>query len=122
MIAELYNSELASWGIALQEKPAGVESVPLRVSVRVSERDALLETARRERIELGDWFNAPLHPSEAPQEAFSYVPGTCPHAENAARELVNLPTHPGVDQNAAARALDFLRAHRELLLPPAPSR
>ncbi len=115
-IAHFYCQRLQQWDIALQEEPKGAFSVPLRVPIRVRQRERLLEEARRSRIELGDWFNAPLHPGEVVQEAFGYESGTCPHAERAASGLVNLPTHPGVDRKAAFRILDFLSERREFLV------
>ncbi len=115
-IAEIYHQELRGWGIPLQEEPEGASSVPLRIPIRVRDREGLLQEARHHRVELGDWFNAPLHPGESPQGAFGYTAGSCPHAEQAARELVNLPTHPGVDERAAIRTLEFLSGHRESFL------
>jgi len=120
-IADIYKTQLRSWNIDLQEEQRGAVSVPLRVPIRVRDRSALLEEARRERIELGDWFNAPLHPVEAPQAMFGYGAGDCPHAERAAVELLNLPTHPGVDADAAEGVLEFLGKHRHQLLPTQPN-
>ena len=46
---------------------------------------------------VGTWFTSVLEEAEPP-EAVGYVPGSCPHAEQAARHLINLPTHSRVSE------------------------
>jgi hypothetical protein len=58
----------------------------------VRDRQRLLDEARRCRIELGNWFNAPLHPAETPQGLFGYGQGSCPHAEKAAESAAPDPS------------------------------
>jgi perosamine synthetase len=83
----------------------------LRFPLLVENRPELLQRARRARIELGDWFQAPLHPQGARAEAFGYRDGCCPWAEAAAARVINLPTHRHVDGRAAGRILRFLATH-----------
>ena len=52
----------------------------------------------------------PLHPAETDQAAFGYQDGMCPHAERAAAEVINLPTHRRVGPRGVARTLEFVRA------------
>lgn len=78
--------------------------------------DALLAQAREARVELGDWFNAPLHPDIHESDGLGYRQGMCPNAELLARHSVNLPTHPSVDEREAARILDFLAGHADRIL------
>jgi perosamine synthetase len=88
----------------------------LRYPVLVENRSELLELARRSRIELGDWFNAPLHPDGCNSESFGYYSGACPHAEYASARLINLPTHRHVNEQLAKKIVEFVLAHAEL--PP----
>ena len=88
------------------------EAVLLRYPVLVENRDALLAAARRERIELGSWFESPLHPLPLRlHERFGYVPGTCPRAERVAQRIVNLPLHAGVTPLEAERIAAFFLTH-----------
>jgi dTDP-4-amino-4,6-dideoxygalactose transaminase len=89
--------------------------VYLRYPLRVRDRDQLLEAAREQKIELGDWFNAPLHPDIRQSPALGFNPGTCPNAEHAAKEVINLPTHTRVNRQEAERILDFLEQNKGLL-------
>jgi dTDP-4-amino-4,6-dideoxygalactose transaminase len=52
------------------------------------------------RAVLGTWFTSVLEESVHSRYG-GYVPGSCPRAEEAARHLVNLPTHGRVDERDA---------------------
>ena len=55
---------------------------------------------RRKGIEIGSWFECPLHPEGTRHEDFGYETG-CARIGTAAREVVNLPTHLNVKQRTA---------------------
>lgn len=104
-----YHAELAKIGFAPLDI-AGVESQPLlRYPVRVANKDELLRLAVRKGVEIGSWFECPLHPEGTRQEDFGYENGMCPEAERAACEVVNLPTHLQIDAKTAEHVLMFLR-------------
>jgi dTDP-4-amino-4,6-dideoxygalactose transaminase len=84
-------------------------SAHVRVPTVVENRAAMLAHAQRERVEIGDWFNSPLHPADAASEAFGYRHGMCPVAEWLCERLVNLPTHPRVHESDLDRTLRFVR-------------
>ncbi len=52
--------------------------------------------------------DCPIHPKKANPALFGYTSGLCPEAERAAREVVNLPTHPKVSEKGARRAVKWL--------------
>ena len=60
-------------------------------------------------VEIGSWFECPLHPKETDQAAFGYRDGDCPVAEKAAMEVINLPTHRRVSARDIEKTLDFVR-------------
>ena len=66
----------------------------VRYPVRVADRDAAIRVLRRHMVP-GTWFTSVQEEAVRPT-INGYVEGTCPQAERAARELVNLPTHPRV--------------------------
>lgn len=49
-------------------------------------------------IELGEWFNSPIHPDGSTLENVCYEMGTCPIAEYVAKHNTNLPTHLKIKQ------------------------
>jgi dTDP-4-amino-4,6-dideoxygalactose transaminase len=87
----------------------------LRYPVRVGNKEALLKKAEKQGIELGSWFETPLHGNEAPLSVFAYETGSCPNAERACEQVVNLPTHIGVDMDYAEKVLNFLRTYADIL-------
>jgi dTDP-4-amino-4,6-dideoxygalactose transaminase len=106
-ISARYDGRLRAAGWPITRRPPGASL--LRYPVAVGDKDRLLIIARGEQIELGSWFDTPLHPVPLGQHArFGYVVGQCPNAEHAARNVVNLPVHPRVSAVEADRIAGFL--------------
>jgi perosamine synthetase len=105
-ISAYYEEALRKAGLATPGVPEGATPVYVRYPVRVKDKAAVLRQAAAHRLEIGSWFESPLHPAETPLELYGYRLGMCPEAERAAREVVNLPTHPGVSLREAARVVE----------------
>ena len=74
---------------------------------------ALLQRARKSRIELVPWpVAAPIYPLEHVDElsVYGYRSGACPQAEALAGGLVGLPTHPRITPAVRRQIIDFLQA------------
>jgi len=104
----LYDKLLADAGWAIAADSEDADPVLVRYPVRVRNKQELLAAAVRTRIELGSWFDTPLHQNEAPLEAYQYSSGMCPEAEKACAQVVNLPLHPRVSTATARRTVEFL--------------
>ena len=81
----------------------------LRFPVQVENKASLLASAASTGIEIGSWFETPLHP--LPMEdhpRMQYRPGSCPVAETTARRVINLPLHERVTGSDAARIRRFV--------------
>jgi perosamine synthetase len=108
-MAQLYDLLLAQKGWKVREyDDSRIEPVMVRYPVRIKEKKKALEDAVAAGVELGSWFECPLHPIETPLEAYDYKLGMCPEAEKAAREVVNLPVHPRVNEKAVRKTVDFI--------------
>lgn len=108
-IAQLYDVLLAQKGWKAREyNQDEIDPVMVRYPVRIKEKNKALEEAAGAGIELGSWFECPLHPIETPLRAYDYEPGICPEAEKAAKEVVNLPVHPRVSEETAKKTVDFI--------------
>jgi dTDP-4-amino-4,6-dideoxygalactose transaminase len=93
--AAFYDDYLSDVGIQPPYRPEYAIHGMLRYTVRVSERDRLLEKARDQHIPVGDWFISPLYPVTEHLERWGYQMGQCPTAEQACQEVINLLTdHP----------------------------
>lgn len=109
MLSEFYQEELPKIGFQPVELREHEEPVFVRYPVRVRNRKEVLEAAYRERVEIGSWFESPLHPEGTDLQRFHYTPGSCPEAEKAAQQVINLPTHLKTSLQEAERVLEFLQ-------------
>jgi dTDP-4-amino-4,6-dideoxygalactose transaminase len=85
-----------------------MQPVMVRYPLRIAEKTEALEEASKAGIELGSWFESPLHPIEKPLTSYDYEIGMCPEAEEAARQVVNLPLHPRVSEKTAISTVQFI--------------
>lgn len=99
VIAERYRALLAPHGFRLPAPPTASSPVFVRYPVWVPDRRSA-ERTMSSRVVVGTWFTSVLEEALDPCVG-GYVAGSCPRAEEAARHLVNLPTHPRVDERDA---------------------
>jgi perosamine synthetase len=116
-LAERYERQLRGEGFLT---PVRSPDAPLlRYPTFVANKTALLAASRSERIELGSWFESPLHPIGLELHGrYGYAVGQCPNAERAAEQIVNLPLHAGVTPADADRIARFVVSHAD---PPSQS-
>jgi perosamine synthetase len=108
-MTQLYDELLAECGWPARQYDASImQPVMVRYPVRIVEKNKALAEAASAGIELGSWFECPLHPIETPLEAYDYEIGMCPEAEKASNEAVNLPLHLRVNKKTAKRTVDFI--------------
>ena len=114
-MAQLYDELLAAKGWRpSKDNRELTEPVMVRYPVRIAEKDKALAQAAKAGIELGSWFECPLHPIETPLTSYDYEIGMCPEAEKAAREVVNLPLHPRVSVKTAVKTVEFITSFTHL--------
>jgi hypothetical protein len=104
----LYDELLAQAGFSAPEIPEHFDPSLVRYPVRVDDKQRAIAEAPGRRVELGTWFECPLHPIETPMHLYGYAEGMCPVAEQAGREVVNLPVHPRAGESTARRSVDFI--------------
>lgn len=107
-MAELYDRLLTEKNRPVPAPSRHTEPVLVRYPVRVTDKEKALATAARHFVELGSWFECPLHPIETDMSAYGYRSGLCPESERACREVVNLPMHPRTSASTARRSVDFV--------------
>ncbi len=107
-MARLYDGLLREAGWDVPQIPDDMDAVLVRYPVRVADKARAVAEAPRHFVELGTWFECPLHPIETPMALYGYEAGMCPVAEKACREVVNLPTHPRAGAATARRSVAFL--------------
>jgi perosamine synthetase len=114
-MAELYDRllERKGWQARVYNRDV-MEPVMVRYPVRIAEKNEALAKAAKAGIELGSWFECPLHPIETPLAAYDYELGMCPEAEKASNEVVNLPLHLRVNEKTAEKTVEFITGFTEI--------
>lgn len=108
-MADLYDELLAEKGWPTRNYDKSImEPVMVRYPVRIRQKKEALEKAAAAGIELGSWFESPLHPAETPLTQYDYAIGLCPEAEKAATETVNLPLHARAGEKTVRRTVEFI--------------
>jgi dTDP-4-amino-4,6-dideoxygalactose transaminase len=106
---EVYDRLLREAGFPVTDVPEHMDPVLVRYPVRVADKARAVAEAPKHLVEIGTWFECPLHPAETPMEQYGYHEGMCPVAEKACREVVNLPTHRRADEKTARRTVEFIQ-------------
>lgn len=108
-LADRYAAGLRSIGLPIFECGPDCDPVLLCYPLQVKNKTALLEEARKRRVEIGDWFSSPVHPLPQPQwNSVAYRAGSCPTAERVAQQIITLPCHAGVTVRETDRVTEFL--------------
>lgn len=113
-VANGYEIMLARLRLSPVSLPEDCQPVFLRYPLPIGDKERFLDLARRERIEVGDWFLSPLHPLEDGWGRLGYQAGQCAVGEAMAKSIVNLPTHRGINamemQRVEALLTSFARS------------
>lgn len=105
-LADRYEHQLTQAGWTTPKRSP--DSPLLRYPMLVANHEELLSASRNNRIELGSWFESPLHPLPLElHHLYGYTPGQCPNAEQRAQQIVNLPLHLGITPNQANQIAHF---------------
>lgn len=104
-----YLDELPALGYQVPTIPSNWDTLVVRYPLRVANKEEVLEKSARYGVEIGSWFECPLHPHETDHAAYQYTYGSCPVSERAAREIVNLPTHRRVSDRDIDKTLAFVK-------------
>jgi dTDP-4-amino-4,6-dideoxygalactose transaminase len=87
-------------------------AIYLRFNIRHPNAKEIIKSAKRQHILLGDWYKNVIDPIGTDFAAMKYAPGSCPNAERAAHESINLPTHINISPKDAEHIIQYLRNYR----------
>ncbi|HSR10986.1 MAG TPA: DegT/DnrJ/EryC1/StrS family aminotransferase, partial [Thermodesulfobacteriota bacterium] len=120
-IARLYEQQFREARFHPPRPPLKADPAYVRYPVWVEDRPNAVNIPARNMV-LGTWFTSVLEECVSPRHG-NYEDGSCPAAENAARHLINLPTHPRVtprDAEAISRevlAMFAASSPKEIAVP-----
>jgi len=128
-IASFYQKELTSKQSRLRRDATGQENTDFILPLMRPQKDVIpsfmrypiltnfstdkiLKLARKRKIYLDDgWRKSPIVPPDTNIKKMKYVRGSCKKGEEAARTILNLPTHINISQNEAKKIVDFLKQY-----------
>jgi len=83
-------------------------SILLRYPVLVNNKNEILNEADKNRIEIGDWFNCPLHPVGSSIEGLNFDINKYPNSKKASFKVINLPLHNRISIKTAEKIVKFI--------------
>lgn len=115
-MAALYDELLAKkgWQPRVYDKSI-MDPVMVRYPVRITEKEKAMAEAAGAGIELGGWFECPLHQIQTSYQEYDYKLGMCPNSEMASSQVVNLPVHPRADEKTARRTVEFITRYKQVV-------
>jgi dTDP-4-amino-4,6-dideoxygalactose transaminase len=109
-LAELYNRLLEGTPLRTMRVLPGAEPVVHLYVVRAPDREGLQESLIGEGIQTLIHYPLPAHLQPA-YSNLGQAEGTCPVAEQAAREILSLPLYPEMDESQVERVAEAIRAY-----------
>ncbi len=109
----LIDELLQAKGFRTLDLPDEYDPVILRYPVRIKNKTVALAEARRQRVQLGDWFLSPIHPNLDHWEYAGYEKGSCPVAEEVSATTINIPIGPRISDREIERTIRFLGRYAE---------
>lgn len=108
-IADFYRSEIKTDQVVHPTLPDNSNVIFARYPLRAKNKLEILKKAKKDNVELADWYCTPIHPIPSDQAlVVGYTLGSCPNAEKRAGEVVSLPTHLRVNQLYINKVKNFL--------------
>ena len=84
----------------------------IRYPLLVNDREVFRQRAEDAKVILGEWFEAPVYPADAPLSTWKVDPSTLPVAMDVCEHIVNLST----DEKNVDKIIAFLEKHLELIV------
>ncbi len=107
-VVEHYSRGISSARVRHPRVPDNCEVVYSRYPLLVEDKPSVVERARREGVEVAEWYATPVHPLRgADLEKVHYRPGSCPNAEDVCGRVLSLPVHTGVGDGDVCKAISF---------------
>jgi len=111
-LARKYDGMALPRSIRRVSVPEDCEPVFARYPLLAEGKQDLLRRAERERVELAQWYETPVHPIREPDYgSVGYVKGTCPVAERRCRQIVTLPVNMRTSDDFVSRVQRLLGSH-----------
>lgn len=114
-VAAAYSNLLRKLGAKVPAEPEYATHTFLKYPLLVKDRKNFEASAAQHAIELGDWFDSPIHPIKDGFENWFYKWGENPVSERISAHIVNLPTGESINTKQLQQVLKFLDENQQYL-------
>lgn len=111
--AEIYGEIFKDVSIVPQKASVNSNAYLLRYNIQTDKADEIFRRAKNNNILLGNWYEI-IAPKDTDLSKIGYAAGSCPVAEKAAKESLNLPTNPNLSEEEIKKVGKFVK--NELLV------
>lgn len=108
-LSELYRTELNIPDMTHPILPSQAEPALLRYPLSTPHRDKILDACKQARLELGDWYVAPIAPKGIDEQAAGYDRTKTPNAVSLSQKMINLPTHINISEADAKKIIKTIK-------------
>lgn len=108
-IAKLYDEKISNLNIIKPEW--NDNSIWLRYTILVNNPEKLHAQAKKQRIILGNWYDAPVAPADIDLSVIDYTLGSCPNDEKISLQCVNLPTDININETEVERIVKLINTY-----------
>ncbi len=84
------------------------DGVYLRIVAFHKQSKRIIEEGKKAKLAFGNWYDSVIYPESVHLSKFGYQSGSCPNAEKAAQETLNLPSYFGITNAEIDRAVEFV--------------
>lgn len=106
-MAQFYAKELK--GLPIELPKVENDHLFLRYTIKTKKAEKLIDFAKKHKILLGDWYRPVIAPQGVDLKSVFYQTGSCPQAEQAAKDSVNLPTYPRMTLTEAQKVVNLIK-------------
>ena len=107
--ADYYQQSLKELLVQLPKTKDG--SIIFRYTIKTKEAHKLYQFAKKRGMILGNWYSNVIDPKGVDFDKIGYEIGSCPIAEQVAKEVVNLPTHPRMRKKEALKVIKLIKEY-----------
>lgn len=108
-LAQFYNQALKVFPIELPKVKKDCYHIFLRYTIKTKKAKELIAFSKKNQVLLGDWYRPVIAPQGVDLSSVFYQAGSCPKAEQAAEDSVNLPTYPRMTLTEAQKVANLIK-------------
>ncbi len=108
LFVDMYQKELSALGF---DNIYGDLQPLLRYPILTKKRDELVLYLKQYGVYAGKWYSEVIDPKGSDLKKVGYVMGSCIVAEETARTIINLPTHPRMNKQDVEYIINLLKIY-----------